>query len=702
MGKRLSLSILCLLTSTAGRAQETLTLDTITVKGTKEEKGYLSNTESVSIFQENELPTAGRESDLKALNGTPNFEVNKNGESFSIRGVSNTGVTGFQKDNLSSVVIDNVFQTDLAIQSGSFDLWNMERVEVLRGAQSTAQGVNSLAGSVLLNHHQPQLSNYGTAKVGAGSFGHKEAGVMTNAVLVENSIAANLSYNKDMSDGYIKNIATNNKKWGAWNKDRFGLGLVYRLSEFDRIAINTKYHRNKQGGTYTQGTDAFRYEVDENHDFEIVTSNIQSAVEYERVISEKTTNLISLAYSASDQSSRTDADGSAQDIAGVRNETREDSYLSLENRLNYKGERFTNMVGVHVHDFHLEEDYAFRLLFPVSRTAITPLAVTQAVERNRKTYALFDSFTFQMADNHSLLGGLRAETVVSEFGTNVGGTREQDLGATANSYIDNYVQQIAGDYKGNNDDLVFLPKAGYLFVYDKHHFGVTYTRGYRTSGVSINRRRASAVSYGPEFTGNYELSYKFNEGGFYVGTNVFYTDWRKQQVQVQLTNDFYDTQVQNAARSELYGAEFETSLSFKDSHNLKLGIGYVDTQFKKFETNGMNYKGKKFPFASNWTGSFAHNFRVIEDLNLLSTVRYLSSSYSNAENTRKSDAQFYLNLSARYALNEWLFEAYINNVLNGRYRIFDGTPTSTTSTYQVSYHQTSTPRQFGARVNYFW
>ena len=45
-----------------------------------------------------------------------NVQVNRDnkGDTFSIRGIKNTGVAGYQKDNLASIMVDDVFQTDLA------------------------------------------------------------------------------------------------------------------------------------------------------------------------------------------------------------------------------------------------------------------------------------------------------------------------------------------------------------------------------------------------------------------------------------------------------------------------------------------------------------------------------------------------------------------------------------------------------------
>ncbi len=686
----------------ASHANQVITLETIKVSGTKEEKNYFENPESISILQENELPGTGRENNLQILNAVPNVEVNKNGESFSIRGINNTGVTGFQKDNLSSIVIDDLFQTDLAIQSGSFDLWDMERVEILRGAQSTSQGVNSLAGTVLLNHYRPRFVNEGGAKLGLGTFWHREAGVFANQVLIPSKLSLRGSYGKEINNGYITNVTTNNDHWGRWNKDRARLGLLVSLSEKDSITLDGKFNRNDQGGTYTQGADAFKYEVAENQDFKTTTKGFQFGSTYSRILNDQLKNSLLVGYSRSDQDSSSDADGTTQNTAGLRLETHDDHYASAENRLNFKNENLSNLLGLHAHDFNLSDFYDFNLLFPLAATISTPVAVKQGVDRTRRTLALFDSFTYRLVGPHSIVGGARAEYVHSRYGTSVSGQRTRDLGAATNTAVDTYISQISGSYEGSRSNLVVLPKLGYTFATDRHFAGLIYTRGYRTAGVSINRRRASAVEYDPEFTNNYEASYKYLGDAIQISSNLFYIDWRDQQVQVQLSNDFYDSQVQNAAKSQVYGAELEGKVTLGSKHFSSLGVGYADTKFNEFTTRSGSYEGKQFPFASKWTGRISHEYKLTDSLSFLAVLRYLSDSYSNAENTRKSERQFYLNLSTKYSMREWFVEGYVNNALNGQYRIFDGTPTNPASPYQASYHQTSLPREFGVRVSYYW
>lgn len=676
-------------------------MDSIVVRGSKDDKGYAESPESVSILQEHEISTTGRENDVQVLNAVPNVSVNKNGESFSIRGISNTGVTGYQKDNLSSIVIDDLFQTDLALQAGTFDLWDMERIEVLRGAQSTSQGANSLAGTILLDHRRPQFSDEGLAKIGVGSFGFREVGVLTNNAFGDQTVATRISYSKELSDGFTKNVATNNRKWGGWDKDRFRLGVAYKFANADILEFNSKLSRNDQGGTYVQGIDPFRHEVNEDVDYRSHTENTQVSTHYTHRINANTTNITILGFSKSNQDNTSDADGTPNNTAGKRVESHGDQFVSFENRLQYKNENFSNIFGLHAHEFRAEDDYDFNLLYPIG-SASTPIAVLQGVERQRTSYALFDSWSYYVSEHHEILGGLRGEHVEASYGTTVHGERTQDLGANANQSIDTYLKQISGTYQGTKDDIVLLPKIGYSYHNGLHHSGVLYTKGYRTAGVSINRSRAIAVSYDPEFTHNYEIWYRYVQQLYQIGANVFYTDWRHQQVQVQLSNDFYDTEVQNAARSEVHGAELEGKVRITERHALHAGAGYVDTKFKTFTVGGVDYSGNHFPFASTWTGRVSHEAKVSESFSSLVILRYLSDAYTNAENTHKADEQLYLDWNGKYAFGSWLGELYVNNVLNAAYQTFDGTPTSATSPYQASYHQTSKPREMGVRVNYYW
>lgn len=683
------------------QAEETVVLDAISVRGNKEGKRLDESVESIAVLKEPFLNAPSRENSIEVLNAVPNVQVNKNGESFSIRGINNTGVTGFQKDNLASILIDDVFQSDLALRAGSFDLWDTDSIEVLRGPQSTNQGVNSLAGSVLLFHRKPVFENEGMAKIGGANYGGREFGLVSNHRLFGEKTGVRLLYNREQSSGYSKNATTGNKEAGREEHDKASVDALHEFSNGGKLRAFWKYHRNETGSSYVQSVDPFRYELFEDVNQVNKVDNHQVSTQYSHPFGANSSLETTLAYSTARERNTSDADNGPSNRAGTRKEHHDDDFVSVESRFVTQTERVKNAVGVHTHFYRLTDDYDFNLLYPVG-TSSTPVALDQIVKRYRTTFSIFDTIQYQFNEMHSIQAGGRLEYVKNKYGTSVSARRTQNLGASTNSSVDAYLNRVSGSYSGANSNFLFLPKLGYTWSLDDHHIGLTYTRAYRTGGVAINRSRAQAIEYEPEFTNNYELSHKWANRDLSFHTNFFYTDWRKQQVQVQLTNDFYDTQVANASRSRVYGGEFETEWKLNPVHSFSYGVGYTQTKFEEFVSGTTNYRGKQFPFAANWTSRFTYSVRPLENFTYTTLLRGVGRSYTNAENTRTAPSQLYLDLAAQYGWNDWLFEAYSNNVLNRQYLVFNGAPTSTTSPYQANLHQTNAPREIGVRVTYLW
>lgn len=701
--------LLALLISSSAAAQtsETSTLETIQIQGNKENKTYSESTESISVVPSRELDSPIQSTSIQALNALPNFTVNRNDDSFSIRGINNTGVTGYQKDNLSSIVVDDVFQTDLAIKAGSFDLWDVHHAEVYRGPQSTTQGVNSLAGSVLLFHNKAAPQTETGAKLGYGSFNKIEAGLMTNNVWLDGALLSRITLNHEQDDGFIKNTATGNSKWGKKDKNHLGLDFVFNLNDTDYVRWNTKLMQTEGGGNYVQSTNPFDYEVNEDVDFNSTSRNQQTSLRYFKKINDSWSNEIIAAYSLSRNDETSDADGTSAPSAGTRYESHWDQYASLENLLKYQSGSVKNVLGFHAHDYYLNDDAQLNLLFgplpaPFPANSYTPIESRQNTEKHRTAFALFDSYLWNFTENQSLNLGLRYEYVKNKYGAIVSARRLQNLGGAGNAFIDNYVQTRSGSYEDSSDNSILLPKVAYTYSFDEHVYGLSYTEGYRTGGLSINRTRAQVDTYDPEKTGNYELSYKYEVGAWRLSSNAFYTDWRKQQVLVKLSNDTFDTQVVNAASSELYGAEAEGFWQPHPQHSLGVGAGYVKTRFKEFTSGGTDYSGKEFPFAPNWTGRLSYTYQISSSWNAASILRYLGPSYGDAENTLKSPEQFYLDVLGQYLWNSTglTVDLYARNVLDSRYVIYDRT--SSMGGQTVRYNQVNTPRELGFRVSYFW
>ncbi|WP_413584633.1 TonB-dependent receptor [Bdellovibrio sp. HCB274] len=662
---------------TESKPNETYQLQQVQILGNKEDKSYLESTESISVLSAEEYDRAVKTDSIKSLNALPNVQVNKNDNTFSLRGINNIGVTGYQKDNLASIIVDDVFQTDLAISAGAFDFWDLDHVEIYRGAQSTTQGINSLAGNILLFHRKAGEQTEGAAKAGVGTYGEKEIGAVTNNTFLDKKLLTRFAVNVERYDGFIDNVTTGNDRWGRQDKNYFSGDMIYKLNAGDEIRWNVKVMQTENGGTYSQSADPFQYEVYEDVDSRALTNNQQTSLRYTTKIGENSSNETILAYSQADQDATADADGTSANTAGTRYEDHTDSYLSVENLWKYQNEKIKNVLGVHYHDYIIKDDYNFTVLTP------GPVAVRQKTEKYQNTYAIFDSLLYKFNENHAMNLGLRYEYMVNKFDSFIvyGTTRTAD---------------------GNEQGGILLPKIGYVLTEGISSYGISYTQGYRTGGVSVNRWTSNVSQYDPETTHNFELSYKRVQDQLKVAANVFYTHWVDQQVLVQYAaNNPYNSAIVNAASSEIYGAELEMTYNLNPKNLLSGGIGYNHTRFVDFKGPlNQSYDGNEFPFASPWTGSLNYTYKPSDAWSWDNTLRYLSSSYTDAANLKSVPEQWYLDTSLAYLMAQWRLnsEFYIRNVLDQKYVTYDASNAS----YGTKVYQVNSPREFGVRVTYFW
>lgn len=121
-----------------------------------------------------------------------------------IRGIS-TDVPEVTAEPRVSVFLDGVSFSRK--QASVFELFDLERVEVLRGPQSTLFGRNALIGAVNIVSNKPDAAGVdAAAELEAGSYGLRRFDGMVNAPLGDGS-AVRLATRLKETDGYIENLA---------------------------------------------------------------------------------------------------------------------------------------------------------------------------------------------------------------------------------------------------------------------------------------------------------------------------------------------------------------------------------------------------------------------------------------------------------------------------------------------------------------
>ncbi len=135
---------------------------------------------------------------------------------FIIRGFGN-GANNAGIEPSVGVFIDGVYRSRSAAQIG--DLANIQRVEVLRGPQSTLFGKNASAGIISIVTKEPQFEFGGGAEI---SYGNYNAIVVRGNVTgpIADTLAVSIEGNFNKRDGYINvvnlNTTSNDRnRWGV-------------------------------------------------------------------------------------------------------------------------------------------------------------------------------------------------------------------------------------------------------------------------------------------------------------------------------------------------------------------------------------------------------------------------------------------------------------------------------------------------------
>lgn len=150
---------------------------------------------------------------------------------FFIRGFGN----GANADGIEpsvGVFIDGVYRS----RSGAAisDLSNIQRVEVLRGPQSTLFGKNASVGVINIVTKEPQYALGGKAEVSIGNYNLIRGKAYINVPVVDDTVALALSGSINKRNGYVQNLANNTD---VNNVDRWSIQADLLIEPTDNVKL---------------------------------------------------------------------------------------------------------------------------------------------------------------------------------------------------------------------------------------------------------------------------------------------------------------------------------------------------------------------------------------------------------------------------------------------------------------------------------
>ena len=221
--------------------EQTEYLEEIIVTSTKRQTTLQETPVAVSVIQADILQKAGVQ-DIKDLQFlVPSLRVTQlqssGNTNFLIRGFGN-GANNAGIEPSVGVFIDGVYRSRTA--SALADLPNLERIEVLRGPQSTLFGKNASAGVISVITAKPSFDGMnGSAAITVGDYSQFIVKADVNGPLSD-TVAFSLSGSTNQRDGYYDNLAGGDalgelNRWGVRGQ------LLYAPSDTFEMRIIADY-----------------------------------------------------------------------------------------------------------------------------------------------------------------------------------------------------------------------------------------------------------------------------------------------------------------------------------------------------------------------------------------------------------------------------------------------------------------------------
>jgi outer membrane receptor protein involved in Fe transport len=657
-------------------AEAPASLEPVIVKGEKLERTLSETQSSVSVNTEADLRQHADRTMMDVLVRTPGVYTTAGNENWGIRGIP---VSGFDDQGPAalngavSVYVDGALQPNRALTLSPLLLWDVEQIEIFRGAQSTVQGRNALAGAVVVQTRNPTYEPSLAAQINAGNYGERGAAAAVGGAIVDGTVAGRLSFDFQESDGYIRNEALDEDADRRRSTNVRGKLLVQPADQLDAL-VTLAHSRNRQGNnSVAQIDDEPRYfDVFLNtEEFDRIEQNTAS-LKLDYYLNDAWTLTSTTATTRSTYDALLDFDENPTDRMEVVRE-HEARLTSEELRLAYRSPGLRGHVGAYYgrstnrFDDQLNvEDAPFGAV----------LGRTKIVNR-----ALFGELDWHFAPRLVLTAGLRHDRERND--TDV---TQDDFSSPAAS---------SRNFKAT------LPKLGLNYtVAPGQQVGLTAQRGYRSGGVNV-RAGASHAPYQPEYTTTVELAYRgvFLDQRLRTSANVYRTNWKDQQVSLlDSSGNFFE--VQNAARSRIRGLETQADYDLDAAWRFSIAFAYNDARYRRFTlADGGDLGGQAFLFAprSMWTmGTRYRSGPLILNADFVwrrgSPSEYLFGDDGDVEGVRRGDDEELLNLAAEYRVGKGVtVTAYVRNLLDERYVINNRSGSAV---------DVGAPRRFGALLRY--
>jgi iron complex outermembrane receptor protein len=594
----------------------------IIVTARRREENLIDVPIAVSAFSGESLEMRGALDITEIGNITPNTTLETSRGSNStlsafIRGIGQQDpVSGFEPG--VGIYLDDVYLN--RPQAAVLDIYEVERIEVLRGPQGTLYGRNTIGGAVKYVTKRLPEDFAMSARATVGTYDQAD-GVLTVSTPLGDMVRVGGSVARLSRGGFGDNLTTGLENY---NKDVWAARGTLELGGYGApvsVRISGDYSHDKsapRGGHrlipgLLSGAPVLKNVYDTRGGLVDPKQDIEAfglAMNISMDLSDSLTLRSISAWRKDDSLTPIDFDAlPAADVdvpGGYFNEQ-----LSQEVQLLVDAGPFSGMVGAYYLDASADTLFDVRLFTTLAGlTAFTNAAV------DTETYAVFGDFTYDFSEQLSLSFGGRYtwdERSAKILRQNYLGGGSPFFGGAGLPF-----GAPSTNFNGKRDFKKFTPRVSISFkpTPDQNIYA-SFSQGFKGGGFDPrgvgtnapdlngngirgeNDEVAAFLSFRPESVDSYEIGYKGNlfDGGLTFALAGFYADYKDVQIPGSVACivgglPSFCGVTSNAGKATFKGIELEFNARLAESMasdgdrlNLLGAVGYIDAQFDEYIAN---------------------------------------------------------------------------------------------------------------------
>ena len=608
--------------------------------------------------------------------------INPNNTNVNIRGLgANAFLSNVGLENGVGVHVDGVYLARPA--QATFELVDLDRIEVLRGPQGTLFGKNTTAGAINIITRLPSFDFEANLDATYGNYDYYQVRGSVSGPLGD-TLAARVSLSQTGRDGFIDNVLTGKKLNDFKSRtargqllfkpsDTFSLRLIADYSDQNSdCCVNTLARlvttrvdgsplpngylaRLARVGYTSLPFKPFRRKSDADGAYVVDQKQYGFSAEMNLELgNHQITSITSWRKWTYDPES--DADAIGLTIFEAARQIIDDKQFTQELRLASTGKQTVDYVlGLYYYDHDVNvaqttqygpdaPDFALGAVNPVTVAALDGFTVLTDSRLRAKSYAVFGQATWNISDALSVTGGLRYN-----HETKRGALEQTQAGGADLSVLPD---AVAGPAQGIRNQFgrvnAFTARTrekgltGQINIAYDFAPGVmgyaTYAHGLKSGGINLtNLPVGVAPTIRPEKVDHFELGLKTTllDRKLTLNAALFQTQIDDYQTTI-LDADRSASYLQNAGKVRSRGFEVESWLRPTQGLSLRAAVTYVDAELRSFKNAPCpieyfqlqatcDLSGTRLPGAPKWSVSLGGDYTA----DLTDTLQaYVGADYS--------------------------------------------------------------------------